>query len=463
MTEKTGDKTSVLVVDDNVPFAKIIVRQLHSLDVQTTLASCGSEALAILDSKKFSAVLTDLTMPEMDGIELMRRSRAKQQMHDFYLMTGAGTLDAAISALQLGARDFLLKPFPLERLSTLFGLKRSAEATAVASDWRSRYAPEILGEDPALVKMLEVIQRVADTMSSVLILGQSGTGKELVARSLHRASGRGGAFIPINCAAIPHELIESELFGHTKGAFTGANAERQGRFAAAEGGTLFLDEIGEMSLEAQAKILRVLQEREYMPVGSNEVRKTNVRILAATNRPLKEEVVAGRFREDLYFRLNVVTVRTPPLRERPNDIPLLLQATLDRVNRSAHRHVSGFSTDALAVLVAHRWPGNVRELENTVERLVIMRAKGEVGADDVRAVLSQDPELAFAPERTQPKAVGDGILDLKQSLELYEDELVTNAMRISNGNQTKAAEMLHINRTTLIEKLRRQRQRQLQS
>jgi DNA-binding NtrC family response regulator len=456
-------KTSVLVVDDNLAFARIIARKLHALDMPATLASCGREALAILDKTPFDAVLTDITMPELDGLELMRQVRKKHPQQDFYFMTGAGTLDAAIAALQLGARDFLLKPFPLERLNTLFGPLRSPEAQFAASDWRSRHAPEILGTDPALLAMLEVVQRVADTMSSVLILGQSGTGKELVARAIHRASGRAGAFIPMNCAAIPRELIESELFGHAKGAFTGAHSERMGRFAAAEGGTLFLDEVGEMSLEAQAKILRVLQEREYTPVGSNEVRRSNVRIVAATNRPLKEEVAAQRFREDLYFRLNVVTVQTPPLRDRTRDIPLLLETSLERVNRAANRKVMGFTQEALALLQAHRWPGNVRELENTVERLVVMRGAGEIDADDVRGVLGNDPEPERAPERVQAPRLSESGLDLKASLELYEDDLVSHAMSLAGGNQTRAADLLHINRTTLIEKLRRQRQRQQHS
>lgn len=286
------------------------------------------------------------------------------------------------------------------------------------------------------------------------MLGESGTGKELVARSLHRASHRKkGPYVTLNCAAIPETLVESELFGYAKGAFTGAQTARVGRFGAADGGTIFLDEVGETTLAVQAKLLRVLQDKEFTPVGETAARKCDVRVVAATNRDLRKMVDGKEFREDLYFRLNVIPVRIPALRDRKSDVPLLVNAFIKRISEKTARKVTGISEEAMKLMQAHDWPGNIRELENTVERLVVVRSEGEIDTDTLKDVEFM-PRTQGNSEPTKTSDIDIGF-DLKQSVERYENDLIQSAMKKTNGNQTKAAEMLKINRTTLIEKLRR--------
>jgi DNA-binding NtrC family response regulator len=322
--------------------------------------------------------------------------------------------------------------------------------------WRDQHAPWLLGKDPALLPALSLIAKVADTGCTVLITGESGTGKELAARSLHAGSSRlNKPFIPVNCAAIPTNLVESELFGHAKGAFTGASSARLGRFAQANGGTIFLDEIGEMDIGVQAKLLRLIQDGELYPVGEETPTRIDVRILAATNRDLEREVAAGRFRADLFWRLNVIPVELPALRERLMDIPLLAEHFMRKACAKHRRDVTGFEPTALTVLESYHWPGNIRELENAVERAVLVRGKGHVRVGDL-------PKEVHSPRSMTPRSTPiprlpeDGT-DLRAMLDAVEQRMIGEALERTGGNKNRAAELLGLNRTTLVEKLRRKR------
>jgi transcriptional regulator with PAS, ATPase and Fis domain len=299
-----------------------------------------------------------------------------------------------------------------------------------------------------------VVERIADTDTTVLITGESGTGKEVLARLVHATSGRAARpFVALNCAAVPETLVESELFGHVRGAFTGAVANRSGRFAQAEGGTLFLDEVGDLTAGAQAKLLRVLQEREYSPVGDSRTVAADVRVLAATNTDLEAAVAAGRFRGDLYYRLNVIGLEVPPLRARPGDIPLLADLLLARANQRLRRQVVGFTERAMECLTHHAWPGNVRELENVIERAVAMRADGRIDLPEL------PPRVQAAPAAPVPPALPASGVDLKHTLDQAEERMILEALERSHGNKSQAAALLGMNRTTLVEKLKRLRRR----
>jgi len=365
--------------------------------------------------------------------------------------------------MHAGARDFLIKPFEGRALEdavtavlrpTLTGVAHEPEPDPIA--WRDKHAPWLLGADPMLMPSLNLLARVADTGCTVLITGESGTGKELAARSLHAGSSRQGQpFVAVNCAAIPSNLVESELFGHARGAFTGATSARTGRFAQADGGTIFLDEIGEMEIGVQAKLLRLIQDGELYPVGEETPTRIDVRILAATNRNLEREVAAGRFRADLYWRLNVIPVEMPALRDRPTDILRLAEHFLRRANERHKRHVVGFDPHALSALKAYRWPGNIRELENVVERLVIVKGHGAIGAADLPA--SVHAPRSVTPQNTPIPPLPEDGTDLRAMLEAVEDRLIGEALERTGGNKNRAAELLGLNRTTLVEKLRRKR------
>jgi len=326
-----------------------------------------------------------------------------------------------------------------------------------AAAWRTEHAREILGEHPALLEIFDVLSRVADTDCPIVVHGETGTGKELVARAIHSASGRAGKpFVAVNCAALPAELMESELFGHARGAFTGAVAARQGRFAAADGGTLFLDEIGELPLAVQAKLLRALQEKEITPVGETRSTKVDVRIVAATHRNLEEMVAARQFREDLLYRLDVLRVALPALRDRRTDIPLLVQAFVETTAEKRNRPVDGIDEAAMEALTAYAWPGNVRQLQNVVERMVLLRGRGTIALSDVPAPIraAQGAAGPTAAAHARPELPSDG-LDLREAVDRFEAALIDQALARAGGNRSKAALILRMNRTTLVEKLRK--------
>jgi two-component system nitrogen regulation response regulator NtrX len=377
----------LLVIDDEQGIRAALTQLLEYEGYEVRAASSGSEGLTIYDQWKPQLVFLDVKMAGMDGLETLKRLRERDPSAVVVMISGHATIQNAVEATQLGAYDILEKPLDTDRilvtLRNATGRIDLAEENArLKATIDSRY--EIVGKSFAVRTLIESIEKVADTAARVLITGENGTGKELVARALHRQSPRARRpFVEVNCAAIPGELIESELFGHMKGSFTGAIADRAGKFEQADGGTLFLDEVGDMSLAAQAKVLRVLQDGDVTRIGGSKPRKVDVRVIAATNKKLEDEIAAGRFREDLYYRLNVVPIHVPPLRERREDIPLLVEHFLAQL--AQHDGVAPRSVDAAAVerLTAFEWPGNVRELRNTIERLLILASGPRVTASDV--------------------------------------------------------------------------------
>jgi DNA-binding NtrC family response regulator len=449
----------VLLCDDEDSLCRGLARLLRSsYDVAT---ADGTGGIARLDQERFDVVVTDLRMPGANGFDVLDAVRKKSPRTPVIVMSGSAEIHDAVRAMRAGARDFLIKPIEAkqleEALANVLGVS-PADAPPLADPfaWRDRVAPWLLGRDPAMLPVFTTLAQVADTTCTVLITGESGTGKELAARSLVAGSPRARApFVAVNCAAIPQALVESELFGHVKGSFTGATSTRAGRFAQADGGTIFLDEIGDMDQNAQVKLLRVIQEGEVTPVGGEQApQKVDVRILAATNRKLESEVAAGRFRADLYWRLNVIPVEMPALRQRASDVALLCEHFIRRANEKNRRNVTGFEPDALKALRRHSWPGNIRELENVIERLVIMRGSGVVTLADLPPTLGTTRET---PSATTIPDLPDEGTDLRAILEQVEERMIAEALERTGGNKNRAAELLGLNRTTLVEKLRRKR------
>ncbi len=453
----------VLLCDDEEALCRGMARLLRSVSFDVVTAD-GPGGLAKLDRENFDAVVTDLRMPGVDGFGILDAVRLKSPMTPVIVMSGSAEVTDAVRAMRAGARDFLVKPVELKSLEEVLASALGFSSTATQMDgpdpiaWRDRTAPWLLGNDPAMLSVLSLLAQVADTSCTVLITGESGTGKELVARSLVAGSARSEeAFVAVNCAAIPVNLVESELFGHARGAFTGATSSRVGRFAEADGGTILLDEIGEMESAVQAKLLRLIQDGLVRPVGDENDQKVDVRILAATNRKLDSEVAAGRFRADLFWRLNVIPIEVPPLRHRPSDIPLLCEHFVKRFNEKNRRSVVGVQPDTMVALKRYGWPGNIRELENLVERLVILKGTGTIGLSDLPMNLRHSGSGRIGPSVTPiPDLPTDGT-DLRTMLEAVEDRMIAEALERTGGNKNRAAELLGLNRTTLVEKLRRKR------
>jgi len=433
----------ILVVDDEKNMRWALGKALTKAGYQVLEAESGPEALALLQQTAPHLILLDLKMPQMDGIEALERIKGLHKELPVIILTAHGTMESAVKAIKLGATDFISKPFELDKLMVtienalgVVALKEEINylRAALEENWRK----PIIGNSAGLLALLQSVQQVAKTNATVLILGESGTGKELVANALHGESPRADKpLIKINCGAIPENLIESELFGHEKGAFTGAIQRRQGRFEQANGGTLFLDEVGELSLGMQVKLLRVLQEQELVRVGGNQAIKVDIRVVAATNRDLKQMVTEGNFREDLYYRLNVIPLLMPPLRERREDIPLLINHFLKVYGKeSAPLEID---PEAMAYLMKYPWPGNIRELENVVERMTILSVSGRITVAQLPREISQEEEaVSFRlPE--------EGI-----SLEKLEKDLIIQALERTGDNQTHAAKLLGISRHTLL-------------
>jgi DNA-binding NtrC family response regulator len=424
----------ILVADDEPSFRELLADILEGAGHEVVEARDGAEALAALERGPFDLVLADQRMPRMDGLELLRRSRLLTAPPPVVMLTAYGTIPEAVEAVRHGAADYLTKPLP-------------SPAALLAAVGRL-LAPEegsgaFVTEDPTVKELLDLIDRVAPRDVSVLITGESGTGKELVARRLHAKGARStGRFIAVNCAALPEALAESELFGHEKGAFTGADRQRQGRFEEAGGGTLFLDEVGDLPPSLQAKLLRVLEERVIRRLGGTADIPVDVRLVAATNRDLSAAVAGGGFREDLYFRLAVVTVNLPPLRERPADIPVLTRHLVAELAARHHLPVPELDPAVFAVLQRHRWPGNVRELRNVLERALIVRAGAAIRAEDVT------PAVAAAPSAGE-----SGAMPLDR--DVREREALLEALRRAGGNREEAARLLDVSVRTLYYRLRR--------
>lgn len=453
-------QSHVLIVDDEDLYRRALERILKRQGHTISSACNGAEALEFITSETVDLVLCDIKMPGMNGLEVISRIHEIRPDLPCIIVTGFGSAELSLEALGAGAFWYLEKPFEQERLDIIRRLvdqaiehgRLKSENRRLRGELQSRSQFEkIIGKSDALEEMLSLVQKVADTESTVLITGESGTGKELVAQALHYNSRRfEGPLITVNCGAIPEELLESELFGHLRGAFTGAHQTREGRFSRAEGGTIFLDEIGDMSPNLQVKLLRVLQERSFEPVGSSKSQQADVRVIAATHQNLPELIKEKLFREDLYYRLNVVPVEVPPLRQRTGDVPLLARHFLEIASKASDTGEITVSEGAMERLAAHSWPGNVRELENLMERLAIL--SGENGID-----ISDLPDSLTSPET--PVALGrelpvDG-LSLNRAVEELEKSLISQALVRTEWNKNQAAKLLDLNRTTLIEKIKK--------
>jgi two-component system response regulator HydG len=443
----------LLVADDDPGLRESLERTLTREGYRVTLASDGRAALERVQAGGIDLILTDLKMPGLTGLELLRAAKAIAPDVDVILLTAFGTVEEAVKAMKDGAYDFLTKPFRREQLLKLIdkALERRAliEQNKVLrqqlEDLRGK--GQVIGASPAFRRMMTLVDQVADSAATVLIQGESGTGKELVARAIHERSPRSHRpFVAVNCAALPETLLESELFGYEKGAFTGAVGRKEGRFELASGGTLFLDEVADLSLVTQPKILRMLQEGEFERLGGTRTLQVDVRIVAATNQNLAEMVKDKRFREDLYYRLNVITVYVPPLRDRPEDIRVLAQHFLRVYAAKNNRALEGFTPEAVERLESYAWPGNVRELENVVERAVVLARERRVGPE----------ELPDEVTGTRKRAPRDAIVELVGTpLADIEQRLLDEALRITGGNKTQTAKLLGIDVRTVARKLDR--------
>jgi DNA-binding NtrC family response regulator len=443
------DARSLLIVDDDAAMRQMLASLFREQGYEVAPAESADAALECAREREFDAVLSDIKMPGKSGVELVGELRALRPDTPVVLMTAFGTIDSAVEAMRAGAFDYITKPFEPE--AVLLTLERAVERRALEEENRrlrravdrTSSLGDLIGASAAMREIFAMIRKVAHSRSSVLITGESGTGKEVVARTLHYHGSRARKpFIPINCTAIPEGLLESELFGHVRGAFTGAHTSKRGLFEKADGGTLFLDEIGDMGAVLQGKLLRVLQDREIRPVGGTQSVRVDVRIVAATNKDLAQEIEAGRFREDLYYRLNVIPIHIPPLRERPEDIPALAEGFLLK-HADAQRRV--LTAAALERMVAYPWKGNARELENVIERVLALSDSEEIGAEDLPLEVggAAPGSPAADPRDLRPLA------ETRMSLRELEDRYIDEVLGLTGGNKVKAARILGIDRKTL--------------
>ncbi|PIU00643.1 MAG: DNA-binding response regulator [Bdellovibrionales bacterium CG10_big_fil_rev_8_21_14_0_10_45_34] len=450
----------VLVIDDESSIRISITRFLESRSFQVFSAGSLLVARELLSkNSEIDVVLLDLRLPDGNGIEFLTEIRSQNPQTQVVVLSGFGTVQNAIEATQRGAFHFITKPFNLEEVAVVIDRaieqkKLKTENTALKQHISHRYKfSNIIGESKEIKSVLSLIERVCDTDATVLVTGESGTGKELVAQAIHQnSSRRNELLIPVNCGAIPAELLESELFGHIKGAFTGATQNRVGRFELADNGTLFLDEIGELSPSLQVKLLRVLQNQRFEPLGSTKSVEVNVRIIAATNRNLEDMIERGTFREDLYYRLNVIPIHIPALRERRADIAILLEHFRDFFNRTKGRMVGSYSREVTDVLSQYAWPGNVRELENLVERLSILKGSGAITLEDLPPKYRANKAMLPAIGVVEFPFSG---IDFNHLVDKFENDLILEALKRTDGNRNQAAMLLGLNRTTLVEKIKK--------
>ena len=456
-------RSHVLIVDDEELYRSALERILVRCGHSVVLARDAAEAMQVVSTEPLDLVLSDVRMPGISGLELIRQVRDVDPDLPCIVVTGYGSAEQSVEALHAGAFWYLEKPFEQRSLDVVRRLVERAiehrrlrsENRLLQSQLRSRYRfDSIVGQSAALRGVLDLVERVADSDSTVLITGESGTGKELIARAIHYNSVRAErVLVTVNCGAIPEELLESELFGHVRGAFTNAVQHREGRFAAADGGTIFLDEIGDMSPNLQVKLLRVLQDRTFEPVGSSKTVRVDVRVIAATNQDLEQAIRRQSFREDLYYRLNVIPIEVPPLRRRKEDIPLLLEHFLERLNQDKSRAVEGFTPAATERLLEYDWPGNVRELENLVERLVVLRGRGVIDEAELPPGFRRSAPCGELPM----PIVGPGGIPLNEVIDRIETSMILQALEQTHWNKNRAAQLIGLNRTTLIEKIKKKK------
>jgi DNA-binding NtrC family response regulator len=451
----------ILVVDDETSLRTALFRALDQKGYQVITASSKSEAFKMCQADRpFDLVLVDLKLPDGDGLELMTELKSVHPKTTFIVLTGFATIEVAIEATRRGAYHFITKPFNLDEVLNIVSRVLSHknlenENHQLRSVIEKQYKfDNIIGKSDSVVEVLNLVERIADTDSTVLITGESGTGKELIAKAIHFNSERSKLpFVPINCGAIPGELLESELFGHMKGSFTGAIQNRVGRFEMAEGGTLFFDEIGDMSPSLQVKLLRVLQDKKFEPVGSTKTITSNVRIIAATHIDLEKAVAEGKFREDLYYRLNVIPIKMPALRERNGDIPILINFFINKFNTNKKETINGISLAAIEHLNNYNWPGNIRELENLMERITIIKRSGTIDVIDL-----PEKYKSFTGGQILENgkiAIPENGMDFNTAVDNYENNLIMQALEKTGWNRNQAALLLRLNRTTLVEKIKK--------
>lgn len=451
----------IIVVDDEQTLRSALFRIFTRRNYQVITTGNIREAESVITSNsELELAIVDVKLPDGDGIELLSTLKQKYNNIPIIVLTGFASIDVAVKATRMGAFHFMTKPFNIEELvsivdKALSHKKLVYENSELKSRLQNRYQfDNIIGKSLPIQNVLSMIEKVADTDSTILVTGESGTGKELIAKAIHYNSSRHDkAFIPINCGAIPSELLESELFGHVKGAFTGAISNRQGRFELANKGTLFLDEIGDLSPNLQVKLLRVLQEKRFEPVGSAKTIESDVRIVAATNIDLTKAVKEGQFREDLFYRLNVIPIKIPSLRERRDDIVLLLEHFIKNFNRNKGIHITGIHPLAMEKLLNYSWPGNIRELENFIERISVLRKEGIIDLSDIPSYFeeNQSHQLFHSLAMDIPES---GI-DFNTAIASYENQLIVNALNKTGWNRNQAAILLRLNRTTLVEKIKK--------
>lgn len=447
-------KTRILIVDDEVDALELMEELFEKNGYDTYTARNGVEALNILRETEVDIMISDIFMPEMDGMTLLDTVRKKHPEMSIIMITAHGTIETAVEAMKKGAKDYILKPLRLDeivaKVETISQLKTLIRENRYLKDkLAKKYNFEnIIGKNKKMQELFDLIRDIAKTGSTVLIRGESGTGKELIANAIHFNSDRiDKPFVKVNCAVLAENLLESELFGHVKGAFTGAIKDKVGRFELAHGGTIFLDEIGDISANMQLKLLRVLQEGEFERVGGNETKRADVRILAATNRNLEEAMKNGQFRQDLYYRLNVIPIDVPPLRERKDDIPLLVAYFLEKFNAEFNKNIKAVDDEAMKYLQSYDWPGNIRELENLMERAIVLNKSG--------ILTIKDFPLFASETETEEEINFDVNNDLTLMVDNFEKKIILKALRENNFNKLRTAERLGIHRSTFMSKLKK--------
>lgn len=459
LDEVQAAEERILLVDDEPSVLSALRLILENFSYKVSTATNGALALQRVKEEEFDIILCDLQMPEMDGLSFLREMRGLGIGATIIMMSAYGTIPIALEAIKLGAYDYISKPFNADEI--LLTIKKVQERERLRKEneflrgqiSRKYSFSNIVAQSASMHEIFETIKKISDYKTTVMLYGESGTGKELVARAIHFNSARKNKrFVAINCGAIPENLLESELFGHKRGAFTDATRDKKGLFEEAQGGTILLDEIGELPLHLQVKLLRVLQENEIRPVGDSRVIPIDVRVIAATLRDLEADVLAGRFRDDLYYRLNVISIRIPPLRERKEDIPVLVQYFIKKHQEKLKLPVSAIAPDALEALMEHEWKGNIRELENCIERAMILTDGDTINTGSLPSTIK--PAATKKPSVNTPLGITDDNLSIKHHTRVLEEALITRALEKTKGNRTHAARMLEISHRTLLYKLK---------
>ncbi|GIW88440.1 MAG: sigma-54-dependent Fis family transcriptional regulator [Isosphaeraceae bacterium] len=444
----------VLVVDDDAAHAEAVAESLERVGYECEIATGGREALRLIEERNYDIVLTDLLMDDVGGLDVLAKAKRELPDAEVVILTGHNSIKTAVTAMQAGAATYLTKPLDINELRIVVDKRSQSQRLARTNQLLQRQLQErfgfegVVGNSPEMLKVIEKLKQVAPTNATVLITGESGTGKELVAKALHvNSPRRNKPFVPLNCAALSETILESELFGHVRGAFTGAERERKGYFEQANGGTLFLDEIGDVPLGTQVKLLRAIETGEIVRVGSNDPIKVNVRILSATNRDLAEAIAEGKFRQDLYHRIKVVSLKLPPLRQRREDIPLLIDHFLKEFSESHGKKISGITPAARKALMTYSWPGNVRELKNTIESMVVMDLDGVLDLDDLTEELQVATGSSSEPSTRPDDLVG-------KPLDEVERHYIAEALKLTHGNREETARLLGIGERTLYRKIK---------